>query len=208
MPPADLAPAKTSLRHQLRRLLRALSAQEKNHASADLGRQLRQEPLWSNRERIFGFVPLASEPDYLAALEPGHSLCVPRIGPGGLEFYELFPTLSSRPAVRSWPSSETSADRASPCWQPAACGPPLQPTPHDLILVPGLGFTAAGERLGRGGGFYDRFLADKTDIPTWGVAFSCQNLPALPLENHDCRVQRVFFGRGAPEGVSDHPSGG
>lgn len=67
----------------------------------------------------------------------------------------------------------------------------LQPSPEaealapDLLFVPLLGFTAAGARLGQGGGHYDRWLAQHPQVPAIGLAWDVQRVGALPLEAHD-----------------------
>ncbi|MBN2269797.1 MAG: 5-formyltetrahydrofolate cyclo-ligase [Sedimentisphaerales bacterium] len=56
----------------------------------------------------------------------------------------------------------------------------------DLVIAPGLAFNSTGGRLGRGGGFYDRFLATlvgRTIICS--LAFDCQVVDELPAEQHD-----------------------
>jgi 5-formyltetrahydrofolate cyclo-ligase len=61
-----------------------------------------------------------------------------------------------------------------------------------LVLVPGLAFTRQGNRLGRGAGFYDRYLAGLGPATlTVGVAFHLQLLEELPREDHDFCVQAV-----------------
>ena len=64
----------------------------------------------------------------------------------------------------------------------------------DLILVPGMAFDSSGNRLGRGKGYYDRFLQHPAfaDIPKWGVCYDFQLLEHIPAEPHDVRVQRVL----------------
>ena len=59
-------------------------------------------------------------------------------------------------------------------------------SPPAVVLVPGMAFTAEGSRLGRGGGFYDRFLRTlpKSSVRI-GVCFSAQIMPVLPTERHD-----------------------
>ncbi len=54
----------------------------------------------------------------------------------------------------------------------------------DLIAVPGVAFDRAGNRLGRGGGYYDRLLAGFSGIAA-AVAFNFQILPTIPAEAHD-----------------------
>lgn len=61
--------------------------------------------------------------------------------------------------------------------------------PHSspaVVLIPGVAFTAEGVRLGRGGGFYDRFLRTlpKSTLRI-GVGFSTQVTQVLPIEEHD-----------------------
>ena len=63
----------------------------------------------------------------------------------------------------------------------------------DFILVPGIGFTRDGKRLGRGGGFYDKYL-EKTLPQTLkiGVAFSLQIIDTMRKENHDVPVDLLI----------------
>ncbi len=65
----------------------------------------------------------------------------------------------------------------------------------DLVVVPGLAFDETGNRLGRGMGYYDRFLSRlPKDVPTVGLAFDFQVLKDFPpLEPHDFSVSRVIF---------------
>ena len=62
-----------------------------------------------------------------------------------------------------------------------------------LMLVPGVAFTVRGKRLGRGGGFYDRYLTENGDFILAGTAFPCQIVVDLPVEPHDVRMDRVFY---------------
>lgn len=69
---------------------------------------------------------------------------------------------------------------------------PPDPNEFDLVLVPGVAFTERGDRLGRGGGWYDRLIPQlRPDCATVGVAFDIQVLPELPVEPHDARVSVV-----------------
>lgn len=70
-------------------------------------------------------------------------------------------------------------------------GPALPLDVIDFVIVPGLAFTAEGDRLGYGAGFYDRFLP-RTDVPNAGVCFREQIVDALPIHENDVRVQRVI----------------
>lgn len=61
------------------------------------------------------------------------------------------------------------------------------------VIVPGLAFDRRGQRLGRGGGFYDRFLARlPATVRTIGVAFDLQRVDHVPTDPHDAPVQTLF----------------
>jgi len=74
--------------------------------------------------------------------------------------------------------------------------PVVEPEQIDVILVPGLAFDRAGNRLGRGAGFYDRFISalkDSGHNPTLiGVCHHAQIVESVPTEPHDHRVDRVI----------------
>ncbi len=67
------------------------------------------------------------------------------------------------------------------------------PAQIDLVIVPGVAFDKNNHRLGRGGGFYDRFLNElSSSIPTFGLAFDFQIVKHLPYNRMlDVQVSRV-----------------
>ena len=68
----------------------------------------------------------------------------------------------------------------------------LDPRWPDVVIVPCVAFTARGERLGQGGGWYDRFLSEiRDDCRTIGVGFAEQLVDELPTEEHDVRLDTV-----------------
>ena len=73
----------------------------------------------------------------------------------------------------------------------------MQPLPSaadarvDLAIVPLLGFNAEGQRLGQGGGHYDRLLAADPALVPIGLAWDCQLVDALPTEPHDRPLRAV-----------------
>ncbi len=65
------------------------------------------------------------------------------------------------------------------------------PEEPSLCLTPGIVFSYSGERIGYGGGYYDRFLVDYAGV-SLGLAFECQVVPALPVTAHDQSVDGVL----------------
>lgn len=72
--------------------------------------------------------------------------------------------------------------------QPSASAAEVKP---DVAFVPLLAFTDDGERLGQGGGHYDRWLEAHPHVPAIGLAWDCQRADSLPLEHHDRTLAAV-----------------
>ena len=76
-------------------------------------------------------------------------------------------------------------------------GKPVPTDFIDLVVVPGLGFSVNGYRIGRGMGFYDRFLAQSEFIGvSCGLAFDEQIVEALPVLDHDIPLGMLVTDRG------------
>jgi 5-formyltetrahydrofolate cyclo-ligase len=81
---------------------------------------------------------------------------------------------------------------------PFAAGQPSESAPAvapDLVLVPLVGFDRAGNRLGQGGGHYDRALAALPTARAVGLAWSIQEVPALPVETWDQPLDAIWTER-------------
>jgi 5-formyltetrahydrofolate cyclo-ligase len=76
--------------------------------------------------------------------------------------------------------------------QPARSQPRLLKQDLDVLLLPLLAFDAQGNRLGQGGGYYDRYLAGTRFYRCYGLAFACQQVAHVPTETHDARLHGVF----------------
>lgn len=163
---------KQTLRMQMRATLMAFSG--KTTASTALRAWLHASGPWRAARVVYGFAPLRTEPDWRGDC-PDKILAFPRASAHGLEFFTGGELAAGPQGAR-----EPRGGRPAP--------------PPDLVLVPGLAFDASGRRLGRGGGYYDRFLAGLRPPvpPLCGVCFSCQIVPAVPAEPHDIRVDFVL----------------
>ncbi len=160
---ADLA--KTELRTRMRAALRSMDAASRAEESTRIRAAIRVWPQWAGAKVVMGFLPLPGEVDLrplLAhALERGATVAVPVSQADG--------TMS--------PFQVQSLDPAA--FEQDAMG----------VLVPGLAFGSAGHRLGRGGGYYDRFLQHMpAGACTVGVGLACQRVPSLLVTATDMRV--------------------
>lgn len=62
----------------------------------------------------------------------------------------------------------------------------------DVVLVPGVAFDSQGHRLGRGKGYYDRFLSALTPCALIGVCFDFQKVSEVPIDEYDIPVDEVI----------------
>jgi len=77
-----------------------------------------------------------------------------------------------------------------------AKGQMLSPEDLDMIIVPGVAFDTRGERLGMGAGFYDAYLAKAVNAKRIALAYSCQLVAAVPMEEHDMLVHKIITEQG------------
>ncbi len=175
-------PTKSSLRAEARKTLAALSLEERAAASAEICRRIKALPQWIAAGTVALYAAQASEPDLAALLDsPGKMLCFPRVAGDSLQFHRC----DSHELLRPGPWQLLEPD-------PELC-PVVPASEIDLLLIPGLAFTRTGGRLGRGGGFYDRFLRHvHPRASKIGVCFHAQLVPALPREIHDHEVDLVL----------------
>lgn len=179
---SDIRAQKAALRKEIRARRRALDAGARKAWDAAITAQVLALPAYLEAKTVFCFISYGGEPETGAilrdALARGKRLAVPRCLPGGVMeavcidgFDGLTPGMYGIPAPRedlpAIPFSEI-----------------------DFALVPALAYTAAGDRLGQGGGYYDRFM-EKTNAFTCGVCYGCFVLDSIPTEAFDRRVGLV-----------------
>ena len=76
--------------------------------------------------------------------------------------------------------------------EPKVSCPSRSAAKMDLIIVPGVAFDRQGGRLGRGAGYYDRFLRKASSVPKIGLCFREQLVKKVPMKKHDMSVDKVI----------------
>jgi 5-formyltetrahydrofolate cyclo-ligase len=69
---------------------------------------------------------------------------------------------------------------------------PAKPEDITTILLPMLGFDRTGARIGYGAGYYDRFLEKHPGLNKIGIAFACQEIERLPVDDNDIRMDCII----------------
>lgn len=176
--------SKSTLRTDRLAAVRDLDGTTREEASARIRERIGAIDAVCKARCILGFAPLDTEPDIAPLLESlrerGCLVLLPRTiaGTCDMEAVELTGSIADleqdEMGVRI-PRGSTVIDRSE----------------IDLALIPGVAFDHRGNRLGRGGGFYDRFLASAPQLNTIGVCFDLQLIKELPIEAHDRQVDHV-----------------
>ena len=173
----DLNAQKQAARRAARQQLAQISPQEFSAIGAAMWQTLQAQPAWQNAESVFCFVGALHEPDTMpilqGALSAGKQLLVPRIaGPGQMQLVPLQSLEQLQPGA----FGILEPGQALPA-VPAGSG-------VQLTVLPCLAAARSGARLGHGGGYYDRFLANYSGrrLILCPEALLAQSLPTGPLD--------------------------
>ncbi|MDP9291114.1 MAG: 5-formyltetrahydrofolate cyclo-ligase [Verrucomicrobiota bacterium] len=174
---------KGEIRIAVREKIAAFTSVAAAEKSTAIRRHIIRDPAWKSANVVALFASQSSEAD----LDPlwsdigGKRVAYPRVSGDSIQFIEVSAVHDLK--VARWNLREPDASQIRR----------ISPLEIDLILVPGTAFTAKGERLGRGGGFYDRLLAHP-EFPAKkiGVCFDVQIFPEIPIEPHDRAVDHVI----------------
>jgi 5-formyltetrahydrofolate cyclo-ligase len=146
--------------------------------SVQLWAKVAELPEYRRASSVMAFVGFSGEPDtdplFARLTVEGKRLLLPRVEATGIV-----------PADGDWPLVASKFGVQEPT------GPAVDVDEIDFVIVPGLAFTVAGDRLGYGQGYYDRFLPT-VSAPNAGVCFADQLVDEMPVTEHDVRVDAVI----------------
>lgn len=164
-----MQPAKAQLRKSLQEVRMALSAEDRRHKSNAIAASLLQEVYWSKVRSVHCFEPImhlgeVDLVDFVTALQTDKA---------DVQVY------TSRKIGGEWLVVSTDTDK------------PVDPPEFDVIIVPMLGFDEQLHRVGYGGGYYDKFLADQPKARKIGVCYEVCKVERIPAEPHDIRLDMI-----------------
>ena len=181
-------PEKSLLRKQYEALRGSIDPSTRQEASSAIYRQLFELDVWREASLLCGYVSVRGEIDTLPilqkALDEGKTLALPCTITGAREGRMIFRKLTP-------PRLDILEVKRFGILEPSEHCPEVSPQElsHSLMLLPGLAFDADGYRLGYGGGYYDRYIANANDqgvdIPTVALSFDCMIVQSLPKNEYD-----------------------
>jgi 5-formyltetrahydrofolate cyclo-ligase len=181
-------PEKAQLRARYLREREQLDSALRNHANREIAGRLETLPAWRAATTVLVYVSFGAEVETRPILEAGwrarKRMAVPVIAP----------TLNETPISVLSRLGDLAPGRIKTIFEPAeSVRHAIEPAAIDLVLVPGVVFDREGQRLGLGGGYFDRLLAKMPKAIKIGLAYSTQVSPIpLPKENYDVPVQFVL----------------
>lgn len=174
---------KAALRREIRQKKKAMTPEEIRKKSARLAAAFAETPVYQQAKTIYGYLPYNQEvrtvPILARALADGKRVAVPKVCGEEMRFILLQDLTQVAPGYAGIP-------------EPIQDGP-VADDPHALVLMPGLAFDPAGNRLGYGGGFYDKFLAREPGHPTVALCYDFQVVPHLEPSEYDVPVDLVLW---------------
>ncbi len=174
---------KVELRQEMRNRLLALSAEQRKEKSRKACRNLISTEPYQDASIIMMYLSLPHEVDtteaILHAWQLGKTVAVPKISWQQRHMIAVqITSLDTGFSTGAWGLRNPMA------------GVPIPFGQIDLVVTPALGFDRKGNRLGRGGSFYDRFFANKDlTAARCGLAFAEQILESVPTLEHDEPVE-------------------
>ena len=176
---------KANIRREIRALVAQMTEADKLSQSLCICEQVKAMGEWQSADDVLLYAALPDEVSLSAliseALASGKRVWLPVVDGDDLR-------------IRQYKEGMTEVSAGFQIEEPTADAPELLPSDYSqlsLAIIPGRAFTPDGTRLGRGKGYYDRFLAHYAGT-TIGVAFSCQIFSSLPIDPWDRPLNKVI----------------
>lgn len=180
LPSRKLQLAKNKMRELLVQRRRVMSAQDCQMYSQQILDQLEKMTCFREAKTVLLYYPIQNEVDVLPLVKKYKN-----------EKTLLFP-VSHRYGMTVHPYAGNKNMHRGKFGIPEPTTPAYEGE-IDLVIVPAVAFDEKGRRLGRGGGYYDRFIKKLTHAVLVGVGYDFQLVDEVPAARHDQRVHRIIL---------------
>lgn len=175
--------SKAEIRRNAKTAVKSLSIDQKQSKSALIFKSIVDLDSIKSTKSVALYASLPDEVYSLEAIEylsESKRVFLPRVAGDDMDFY---PYVAGTLSTGAFGISEPQV------------GDAVEPSEIDVIVVPGVAFTISGKRLGRGKGYYDRYMSRSGFRATKvGVCYAEQIADDIPTEPHDIMMDCVIFG--------------
>jgi 5-formyltetrahydrofolate cyclo-ligase len=173
---------KPALRAQMHTLRANLSKSYQQSANQALVNTILQAECWQQSDAVAIYLAFKQEADITELLTANKDIYLPSIKNQTMQF-QLY--------TKEMQFEKLNYGLKQPHFIDGLPNPDM-----DLYLMPLLAFDLKGNRLGMGGGYYDRYFANIQTGIRAGVAYNCQQVDQLPTEQWDVRLHTIFTEQG------------
>lgn len=174
---------KKELRKEMKAMRKALTKEQITQESEKIIRRLLETEEYKNAKTIFSYVSFEEEADTIAlirqAFADGKKVAVPKVSGNEMEFYPIMSLDELKPGYYGILEPVTKE---------------IEKETEGMLIVPGLAFDFSYNRMGYGGGFYDRYLHahPKHQLVKAALAYDFQMVPKIETEEHDQKMDMVI----------------
>ncbi|MCM1105807.1 MAG: 5-formyltetrahydrofolate cyclo-ligase [Blautia sp.] len=175
---------KRRLREEMKARRDGLSEELRRKKSREIAGCLLEQAWYGTADEILVYAAIRSEAElsafFVQAYQDGKALYFPRVNGAQMDFYRV-------------EAGEELEPGAFGVREPRGQRPPWRErdAKRTPVLVPGVAFSAAGERIGYGGGYYDKYLGTHRSLFPVGICFELQLSRRLPVEPLDVCMAEV-----------------
>lgn len=171
---------KLDIRNKIAALKKEITAEAGADLSQRIWNRLTQTDLFQKGECIALYCAMNDEVQTSGLIEEWHKkkkIVLPVVSGGNINFYAYTGKKSMTKGMFGIPEPISSTL--------------ISPENIDLFIIPGIAFDRECNRLGRGKGYYDKFLSE-VDKPTIGLCYQFQLLNHIPAEIHDKKMTMII----------------
>lgn len=173
---------KNLIRKQMKQLRADMTRTERFEKSMQIFEKLITVPEFKRADRIYTYVSMDNEIDTIMLIDYSLSLekrvFVPRVSGKDMEFYEISDISELNPGYMG-------------IYEPDINGKEPDYSRTGFMCMPGLAFDRSYNRIGYGGGFYDRYLSVENKLYKAALAYEAQLLESIPAQDGDVRPDMI-----------------
>lgn len=173
---------KNLIRKQMKQLRADMTRTERFEKSMQIFEKLITVPEFKRADRIYTYVSMDNEIDTIMLIDYSLSIekrvFVPRVSGKDMEFYEISDISELSPGYMG-------------IYEPDINGKEPDYSRTGFMCMPGLAFDRSYNRIGYGGGFYDRYLSVENKLYKAALAYEAQLLESIPAQDGDARPDMI-----------------